>query len=547
MKKTLLVMSVLLMLGVVQEVVYADFTVGEPVNLGPSINSAGPDESASLSKDGLSLYFASIRPGGNGSFDIYVTTRPTPADDWGEPVNLGPQLNRPGREQAPSISPNGLELYHTRVWNGNFDIWVSTRETTEDNWGDPARLGTTINKSSSTEFQSNFSPDGLSLYFGSTRSGGSGNADLWLATRETLNSAWRTAVNLGSTVNSSAHDGLPSISADESMLFFSGWGISPFRSSGFDGSDLWMTRRTSADDDSSTPVNLGSAINTADHELGPAISPDGSTIYFTSDRPGGYGEWDLWQASIRPVVDFNGDYKVDIEDLALLIEHWGQNEPAYDMGPMPWGDGVVDINDLEVLMSYWGKELDPNFIAHWKLDEAGGGVAYDSVADNDAVVMGDALWQREGGHIDGALQFDGVTSYLSAPFMIDPPRQPFSAYAWVKGGQPGQTIFSQQDAHSEWLSLDAAGALTCTLTFPLPAVTSNVVLTDDLWHRIGLVSDGSGISLYVDDVEVARSDLTPTLPAIGDLQIGVGKNQEPGTFWSGLIDDVRIYDRVVTP
>ncbi|MCP4450213.1 MAG: hypothetical protein GY809_02035 [Planctomycetes bacterium] len=545
MKKTILVISVLLALGVVQEAVYADLTIGEPVNLGPSINSAGFEESPSLSSDGLSLYFASTR---NGGFDIYVTTRPSPADDWGEPVKLGPQLNRGGREQAPSISPNGLELYHTRVWNGNYDIWVSTRETTEDSWGDPARLGTTINKSSSIEFQSNFSPDGLSLYFGSTRSGGSGNADLWLTTRETINSAWSTAVNLGPTVNSSAHDGFPSISADESMLFFSSWGISPYRPEGFGASDLWMTRRTSAGDDSSTPVNLGSAVNTADHELGPAISPDGSTLYFMSDRPGGYGEWDLWQASIQPVVDFTGDYRVDIKDLALLIEHWGQNETAYDMGPMPWGDGVVDINDLEVLMSYWGKELDPNFIAHWKLDEAGGDVAYDSVADNEAVVMGDALWQREGGQVDGALQFDGVTSYLSAPFIIDPStRQPFSAYVWVKGGQGGQTIMSQQGASSEWLSLDAQGALTCTLTFPLPPVTSDAVITDDLWHHIGLVSDGSGISLHVDDIEVARSDAPPLMPSTGDLQIGTGKNQESGTFWSGLIDDVRIYDRVVKP
>jgi hypothetical protein len=244
------------------------------------------------------------------------------------------------------------------------------------------------------------------------------------------------------------------------------------------------------------------------------------------------------------IVDFNGDYVVDIEDLVMLIEHWGQDDPMSDIAP-PCGDGVVDAQDLEVLMSHWGE--DANFIAHWKLDETGGDRAYDSVGENDAIVMGDAVWWPAEGQIDGALQFDGITSYLSAPFIIDPPRQPFSAYVWVKGGQPGQTIISQQGASSEWLSLDAAGALTCTLTFPLAAVTSNVVLTDDLWHHIGLVSDGSGISLYVDDVEVARSDISPLLPSVGDLQIGTGKSRDTGTFWSGLIDDVRIYDRAVAP
>ena len=81
----------------------------------------------------------------------------------------------------------------------------------------------------------------------------------------------------------------------------------------------------------------------------------------------------------------------------------------------------------------------------------------------------------------------------------------------------------------------------------MPAVPSNVVVTDDQWHRVGLVSDGAGMSLYVDDIEVARTPTSPILPASSDLQIGAGKNLEPEAFWSGLIDDVRIYDRVIVP
>jgi len=132
-------------------------------------------------------------------------------------------------------------------------------------------------------------------------------------------------------------------------------------------------------------------------------------------------------------------------------------------------------------------------------------------------------------------------------FVLDPVRRPFSAFAWVKGGQPGQTIISQQGAFGEWLFVDTTGALATSLTFPLPPVASNVVITDDLWHHIGLLSDGTGMSLYVDDVEVARTDTSPIMPANGDLQIGVGKNLESGSFWSGMIDDVRVYDRVVVP
>ena len=86
-----------------------------------------------------------------------------------------------------------------------------------------------------------------------------------------------------------------------------------------------------------------------------------------------------------------------------------------------------------------------------------------------------------------------------------------------------------------------------TLTYPLTTVKSKAVITDDQWHRIGLVNDGAGLSLYVDDVEVVRSNVGPILPYPGGLQIGTGKNQEPDSFFSGLIDGVRIYGRVVTP
>jgi len=79
------------------------------------------------------------------------------------------------------------------------------------------------------------------------------------------------------------------------------------------------------------------------------------------------------------------------------------------------------------------------------------------------------------------------------------------------------------------------------------ALMSNFVITDGIWHRIGLVWDGSNRMLYVDDVEAAK-DTQPGLgSANGGLQFGAGKNLEAGSFFSGLIDDVRIYNRAITP
>jgi len=58
------------------------------------------------------------------------------------------------------------------------------------------------------------------------------------------------------------------------------------------------------------------------------------------------------------VIDFNGDGIVDIEDLTILIEQWGQDDPTCDIVPLPFGDGIVDVQDLELLMSHWEQPVE---------------------------------------------------------------------------------------------------------------------------------------------------------------------------------------------
>jgi N-acetylneuraminic acid mutarotase len=252
-----------------------------------------------------------------------------------------------------------------------------------------------------------------------------------------------------------------------------------------------------------------------------------------------------------PSPDFNGDGKVDIEDLIILIEHWGQDEPSVDIAPPPFGDGIVDALDLELLMSYWQQEVLPaSLLAYWKLDETEGDVAYDSAATNDSVVFGDAVWQPTGGMIDGALELDGIDDYISTPYVLNPTEGNFSVFAWVKGDTPGQVVISQADG-VDWLSADTSeGKLMTELKSPGRAggpLISQIVITDGKWHRIALVWDGSYRTLYVDDLEVARDTQGSLEGSSGGQYIGAGKNLEPGTFWSGLIDDVRIHSRAVTP
>jgi hypothetical protein len=336
----------------------ADFTFGEPVHVGPPISSPYGEGVTCITADGLEMYLSCyIRPGGMGAWDIWVSRRETVNDDWGEPENLGAPINTGQSDSCAQISPDGLEMYFV-AYNrsggyGHCDIWVTQRASRNDPWAPPENLGQLVNTSS---FDQSFriSPDGLELYFSSTRPGGYGAEDLWVTKRATRNDPWGAPVNLGPPVNSSASENCPCLSSDGLLLIFSGYRdtVGSHRPGGYGGADLWAARRASVSDPWGTPVNLGPMVNSPSLDCGGILSPDGRALYFSSERPGGLGGpyGDIYQAPILPIVDFNGDGKVDAAEMTVLVANWGQNQPLCDIGPFPWGDGMVDEKDLGVLV-----------------------------------------------------------------------------------------------------------------------------------------------------------------------------------------------------
>jgi Tol biopolymer transport system component len=333
----------------------ADFTFGEPTNLGPTVNSSANDAPGSMSADGLSLYFHSRRPGGHGENDLYVSTRSTTQDVWSEPINLGPTINSPHFENGVRVSSDHLELYFSSDRPGGYgsaDLYVSTRETLDDEWGPPVNLGETVNTNAEDRFPS-ITANGLELYFSSRRVGGYGYDDVWVTKRATIKDPWGEPVHLESGINTYADDRFPSISADGLVLFF----YSFHRPGGSGDSDLCMITRASIHDDWNTLFVFGPDINTSSSDWGPAISADGRTLLFSSNRPGGLGGQDLWQLPLLPIVDFNGDGIVDSADIVIMVDHWGTDEPLCDIGPMPWGDGVVDVQDLIFLAEHLFEEV----------------------------------------------------------------------------------------------------------------------------------------------------------------------------------------------
>ena len=89
----------------------AEFTFSTPTNLGPVINTPDAEGRACISADGLSLYFDSNRFGGSGGFDIWMSTRQTTDEQWSAPVNLGPIMNTVYEEFDSNISADGLSLF----------------------------------------------------------------------------------------------------------------------------------------------------------------------------------------------------------------------------------------------------------------------------------------------------------------------------------------------------------------------------------------------------------------------------------------------------
>ena len=319
----------------------------------------GPSINTSSDEGGVSMSTDGLElyfDSGAGGWDLWVTRRATVFDPWGERENLGSPVNTSAIDFGPSLSADGLELYYSSNRGGAFNTWVATRATVSDPWEEPVNIGPTVS-SSSGDFGPCISADGLDLFFGSFRPSGSGETDLWVTRRETIHDPWSEPVNLGANVNSPDGENSPCISADGLLLFFES-----NRPGGYGDYDIWVTRRATTNDDWGPAVNLGPPVNTAFTEYVPGISPDGRQFYFiVVDHPDGFGGYDIWQVPILPVVDFNGDGIVDSADVCMMVDHWLTDEPLYDIAPLPFGDGIVDVKDLVLLAEHLTMEVDdPN-------------------------------------------------------------------------------------------------------------------------------------------------------------------------------------------
>lgn len=274
-----------------------------PVNLGGVVNSSGDETQVTITHSGLSLYFSSDRPGGFGNQDIWVSHRTSVQAPWGEPRNLGPIVNGPSFEFAPSFSPDDHWMFFPSAGRpdgfGSLDIYVTYRAdvTNDFGWLPPVHLGPSVNSPANDADPFYFvDPETgeATLYFVSKRLG---TFDIYESVRN-ADGSFRNAVPNKELSTAAYGDRHLTIRSDGLELIFTS-----DRPGGMGGLDLWVSTRHTTHDRWSEPVNLGPPVNSVADERGPGLSSDDMTLFFSSDRPGGSGLGDLWKSVRRPEWD----------------------------------------------------------------------------------------------------------------------------------------------------------------------------------------------------------------------------------------------------
>jgi hypothetical protein len=277
----------------IQAMSFANSDWSAPVNLGPAINSTATDNHAAISKDGLSLYFASNRVGGVGNNDVWVSQRDCADCPWETPLNVA-VLNSPASDVGPELSDDERLLFFSSArprGAGDNDIYVSRRANPKDNlgWEAPERLGTDVNTAAAENMGDYLRGN---IYF--NRQPLAGTGDLYYAPVTRDGETLGPAALIAELSDPVANDVSPTVRFDEREVVFAS-----NRAGSVGLNDIWTSSRRSPNDPWSTPENVG-IVNSVLNELTPSLSPDGRILLFDSDRPGGVGGRDLYMSTRTP-------------------------------------------------------------------------------------------------------------------------------------------------------------------------------------------------------------------------------------------------------
>ncbi len=226
-------------------------------------------------------------------FAIHAMENPVPF----EPENLGPNINSENDEYWPSLSADESIMVFTQLLpidarnpltrgNRQEDLYYSLYE--DGAWQPAENAGRPLNTYDNEGAQSISGNGRFMVFTACGRKDGYGLCDLYFSVWE--NGSWTDPLNMGSAINSKHSEKQPSLSADGRYVYFTS-----DRPGGLGKYDLWMSSRL-PDGNWSPPVNLGENINTKDFDQSPFIHPDNKTMYFSSTGWPGMGGFDIYMS-----------------------------------------------------------------------------------------------------------------------------------------------------------------------------------------------------------------------------------------------------------
>jgi len=287
-----------------------------------------------------------------------------------------------------------------------------------------------------------------------------------------------------------------------------------------------------------------------------------------------FGEWPLAEGEhvlvVRNLVAFTDEYpdKVSLVagEYSGSLSNGGERVELLDAVGRPimdftykdgWrsltdGQGfsltIIDPNDIVIGETGETRPTLPGLAAHWKFDDGAGGVAADSAGVNNGTLHGGPTWVE--GLTSGALSFDGEDDYVSISSVGALATDSVTVEAWIRledtSGLNNPIVTQHLPTHKGYYLYVNENKPSFSLVGgrPFPLVTSPNTIDRGQWYHIAGTNDGSNIKIYVNGQLKATTDSTGSTGADYDATIGV--DDRSSTYFEGLIDDVRIYNRALS-
>jgi len=251
-----------------------------------------------------------------------------------------------------------------------------------------------------------------------------------------------------------------------------------------------------------------------------------------------------------------GEYKNNLQDNLAndgenikLIDFWNGTITEFDYSdgwyPITDGDGfsltMIEPGDSTMYGS------DEGLVANWKFDDGSGGTAIDSVGTNNGILFGDTTWTA--GRIGTALSFDGDGDYVAVDGGVDAlAGDSLTAQLWIRADKLAgwNALLTQNDKDNNgyyFYIVNGSPAFYVVESPTYAQAVSSEALNADKWYHVAATNDGSELKIYVDGQLVA--DASSGL-AGADCNAHIGCEMNNPLYYSGLIDDVRIYNRPVS-